>query len=238
MQRTHLRNKLTLCGFQIIFLLALLVAADLKAQFTWDANLPHYDEKKMHYGFTIGFNSTRYRAKVSEVFFGDSLKEIRTTGKGGFSLGFVSNFRLGNYYDLRLLPTVAFYERGVTYVFKSGTSKLQASEAVFIEFPLLFKYKSMRRKNHRMYVLAGVKPCIEAGAKKKEKKKSELRTNNIDFAVDYGLGIDLYFKYFKFSPELRFSHGFVNMLYKDPNIYSQSLLKLTTHTVSLYLHFQ
>ncbi|MCU0430466.1 MAG: PorT family protein [Cytophagaceae bacterium] len=237
MQRINFWRKLPLRGLQIA-LIVFLTSSDAFGQYTWDVNLPHYDERKMHYGFTLGLNSTRYRAKLSDVYFSDSLKQVKTLGNGGFSLGFIGNFRLGEFYDLRTLITVSFYQRQVNYVFQSNRSNLQAAEAVFIEFPILFKYKSMRRKNHRMYVLGGLKPGIEAGAKKREKKNSELRTNNLDLCLDYGLGIDLYFKYFKFSPELRFSHGFINLLNKDPNLYSESLLKLTTHTVSLYLHFQ
>ena len=86
--------------------------------------------------------------------------------------------------------------------------------------------------------MGGLKACFEAGAKKKEKKKSELRTNAFDVTVDYGIGLDLYFQFFKFAPEIRFSHGLVNLLSKDPNIYSESLLKLTTHTITLYLYFE
>jgi hypothetical protein len=146
--------------------------------------------------------------------------------------------RLSKYFDFRLLPGVAFYTRAVQYEFAKGSSSNQTAENVFIEAPLLLKYKSQRRNNHRLYVVGGFKPCIEAGAKKREKKKNELRYNSFDLTVDYGVGIDFYFQFFKFAPELRFSHGLTNLLSKDPNIYSESLLKLTTHTITLYLFFE
>ena len=87
-------------------------------------------------------------------------------------------------------------------------------------------------------MVGGVKPGIETGAKKKEKPNTDLRLNSFDFAVDYGVGLDIYYPLFKFSPEIRISHGLYNMLIHDPNAYSQSLLKLTTHTITLYLHFE
>jgi hypothetical protein len=163
---------------------------------------------------------------------------MRSKPQGGFNLGFVVNARLGKYFDLRLLPGVAFYTRAVQYKFANGFYSNQTAESVFIETPLLLKYKSQRRKNHRLYMVGGVKPGIEAGAKKKEKKKTELRTENIDFCIEYGFGIDLYFQFFKFAPEIRFSHGINNLLNNDPNLYSNSLSKLTTHTVTLYLFFE
>ena len=206
--------------------------------FEWDHNLPHYDDRRLHYGFTLGLNSTRFRAVHAQPYFSDTINTIRSSPQGGFNLGFVTNLRLSKYFDARLLPGVAFYTRAVQYQFQNESSATQSTESVFIETPLLIKYKSQRRKNHRLYMVGGLKTCFEAGAKKKEKKKSELRTQNFDLTVEYGFGIDLYFKFFKFAPELRFSHGLTNLLVNDPNIYSNSLSKLTTHTISLYFFFE
>ena len=89
-----------------------------------------------------------------------------------------------------------------------------------------------------MYVVGGLKGGIEAGAKKKDKKETELRTQNKDLAIDIGVGFDIYYPLFKFSPEIRFSQGIPNMVVHDPNPYARSVNKMTTHTVSLYLHFE
>jgi hypothetical protein len=202
-------------------------------------NLPNYDDKQFHYGFTIGLNSARYRLVHSSVFLGtDTLISAVSRRSPGFSLGFIVSYRLGEFFDLRLLPTVAFYERKVEYEFKGRGLVDQISENTFIEFPLMLKYKSQRRKNFRMYLVSGIKPSIEAGSKKKDKKPTELRTKNFDFAIDYGFGLDIYYPLFKFSPELRISHGLINMLVDDPNQYAMPINSLMTHTVTLYLHFE
>ncbi len=207
-------------------------------KFEWDSNIPHYDDRFLHYGFTLGLNGTRFRPMASDLLFTDSITSVRSRPAGGFDLGFVMNMRLSRYFDFRLLPGVAFYTRAVQYNFKNGFKSNQSAESVFIETPMLLKYKSQRRRNHRLYMVGGIKPCIEAGAKKNEKTKAELRTRNFDVNIEYGFGVDLYFQFFKFAPELRFSHGLSNLLINDPNVYSQSLLKLTTHTVSLYFFFE
>jgi hypothetical protein len=202
-------------------------------------NLPNYDNRKFHYGFTLGLNSSTYHVTQSSLFLGtDTILSVLPSRGGGFSLGFVVSARLGDYFDLRLLPTVSFYERKMTYDFKGRGNVPILLDNTFIEFPLLVKYKSQRRKNLRLYVVGGVKPGIEAGSKKKDKKESELRTNNLDFAIDYGFGFDIYYPLFKFSPEIRISHGLVNMLNADPNEYARSANVFLTHTVSLYLHFE
>lgn len=249
MQRIDVGHKLNIHGYKIIltflFVTAFTGAAyaqnevQMYGKYAGSKNLPYYDDKIFHFGFTIGLNTTRLVPKLSNQYFSnDTISSVQSQNNPGFSLGFIVNYRLADYWDLRLLPTVAFYERDVTYTTKYTGSIVQANESAFIELPLMLKYKSQRRKNSRMYMVGGVKPGIETGAKKKDKPNSDLRLNNIDFAVDYGVGLDIYYPLFKFSPEIRISHGFANMLINDPNAYAQSLLKLTTHTVTLYLHFE
>lgn len=200
-------------------------------------HLPNYDDKTLHYGFSLGINNTGYKIRQSQSYLTDSITGIETLRSFGFSLGFIVNLRLHDHFDLRLLPTVAFYDRSLDYNFANST-KLQTLESSMMEFPLLLKYKSQRRRNSRMYLVGGFKASIEAGSKKRERKNTELRTNNMDFSFDWGFGFDFYFQLFKFSPEVRFSHGIANILSNDPNIYSQSLNRISTHTITIYLHFE
>ncbi|HEX8546323.1 MAG TPA: porin family protein [Cytophagaceae bacterium] len=247
MYQTNFWNKFFIHREKIVILLFLVFAGTVNAQDHLygkdnnriDKNLPEYDNKRLHYGFTIGLNATRFRPVQSEYYFTetDTVAKIEGVRTPGFSLGFILNLKLADFVDLRLLPTVAFYQRDVNFTFQEGKKSTQTTESTFIEFPLLLKYKSQRRGNLRVYVLGGIKAGIEAGAKKKEKKETELRTNNKDFAIDYGVGFDIYYPLFKFSPEIRVSHGLANMLNRDPNIFSQSLKSLNSHTITLYLHF-
>lgn len=205
-----------------------------------DKNLPYYDDKLLHYGFTLGLNSTRFLMKQSDKFVDpkDSIRSMSTPRNTGFSLGFILNVKMGAYFDVRLLPTFSFYQRDVVFNYAQKSPSVQTTESTFIEVPLLVKYKSQRHGNTRMYVVAGLKPGIEAGAKKKEKKDTDLRTSNKDLSIDYGFGFDIYYPLFKFSPEIRFSHGLLNMLNKDDNEFSLNLNRLSTHTITLYLHFE
>lgn len=236
MLNLHWNKRLTAFFTFII----LLLAESAQAQFSSTDNLPNYDDKQMHYGFTIGLNATRFKYTLSDYYLAsDSFQSITAKRVPGFSLGFVVSYRLNDFFDLRLLPTVAFYERDLIFKgMKSGLETPEVTESTFIELPLVVKYKSQRRRNLRMYMVGGIKPGIEVGAKKKDKRASELRTQNFDFSIDYGFGFDIYYPLFKFSPEIRFSHGILNMLNNDPNAYSQSLNMLLTHTVSLYFHFE
>ncbi len=251
MQKINLWRQLALHLQKIILFITLLTCSGLAAyaqdasfkdrESKWSSNnLPYYDDRRLHYGFTLALNNTRFRPTPSNYYLSsnDSVVSITGTRNTGFSLGFILNLKLADFFDLRLLPTVAFYQRDMNYLFKNKFASVQSTESTFIEIPLVVKYKSQRRGNFRMYMVGGLKAAVEAGAKKKEKKDTELRSNNFDLCVDYGFGVDIYYPLFKFSPEIRFSHGVLNMLQRDNNIYSQSLDRLSTHTVSLFLHFE
>ena len=158
----------------------------------------------------------------------------------GFTTGFIFNFRLFGLLDARLLPSVSFYQRSVVFRYQndSTTRELSQSTFSFMELPILLKFKSVRRNNTRMYIIGGIKPAVEVGSKKKEIQPDRLRATSFDFNVEYGLGFDFYYPLFKFSPEIRFSHGFSNLRNADPNPYARSISKMYTHTVTLYFNFE
>lgn len=246
MQAPYIWNKFNLYGSKIIFLLTfLLVVQTVHAQRIRyvRTNNPNYDRRKLSYGFLIGLHSSTYQIKYADKFVThsfDTVYAVTPLWSGGFSLGFIVNYRLAEFLDLRLTPDVAFYENRVRY---SYTNKLpsndQLAETVMVEFPLLLKYKSERRGNIRMYMIGGVKPSIEASGKKDiENSKIGLEVKGSNVSLEAGFGFDLYFPLFKFSPELRFSKGMANILSNTTNVYGQPLSRINTNTVTLYLLFQ
>lgn len=203
-------------------------------------NLPHFDDKRMHFGFYLAGNFATYRVKRSQFMADhpDSVKSVNPIGTPGFTLGFIFNLKLADYVDLRFVPGVAFYERAVQYQFGSGSKIRQSLESTMVEFPLLLKFKSERRGNHRMYLLLGGKYSMASGLRRKDKKPDDLRVVNNDFSIEYGFGFDIFYEYFKLSPEIRFSHGITQGLVTDPNKYAMPLQSMRTHTVTISFHFQ
>jgi hypothetical protein len=248
---THLWNKLYLHRKQIsAFLLFLcLGCGEAIAQKTvFQHNLPHHDAKRVHYGLYLGIHGARYRIQHS-----DSLVNRMAAGSPtrvnpkffpGFGGGLVLNVRANDYMDVRFVPGVGFYSRIVEFqdVLQPGqTEPLTVEQEVgslFVELPLLLKYKSMRRGNTRMYFVGGVKPGFDLTSKRKNAEDGGLRARERDLTIEYGMGLDIYYPFFKFSPELRFSHGLLNMKIPDGNIYSNSLRRMSTHTITLYLFFE
>ncbi|HYG19068.1 MAG TPA: porin family protein [Ohtaekwangia sp.] len=206
-------------------------------------NNPNYDDKKLTYGFLIGLHTSAYQIKYSDSMVVtpkfDTLHSVNPSWSSGFSLGFIVNYRLTDFLDIRLTPKVAFYEHRLTYLFTDDTPrKEELVETTMVEFPVLLKYKSERRGNIRMYMIGGVKPAIEASGKNEEDESGNLGIRGSNLSLEAGFGFDLYYPLFKFSPEIRFSRGITNLLGDRTNAYGTPLQRINTNTITVYLLFQ
>ncbi|MEM9895511.1 MAG: porin family protein [Bacteroidota bacterium] len=244
MQTSYAGNKLHLHWRKIAICLLLLSALfqPSRAQNNPSDNLIYYDDQWIHYGFLIGLHSSKYVTKYSDFFttgLRDSVHSIIPGNLGGFKLGFLANVKLTQYLDFRGSITVGFYEHDLTYRFTDGTDLRALKDATMIELPMLLKYKSARRGNLAMYLLAGINPSIEAAGRGDEGDQLEtLELDNWDMSIDVGVGLDIYYPFFKFSPEIRYSYGLRNMLTDDPNDFSLGLSRLTRQNLGLFITFE
>ena len=58
------------------------------------------------------------------------------------------------------------------------------------------------------------------------------------FSYDMGVGLDVYFEFFKFSPEIKLSNGLGNQLVPDGFIYAGSLERVSPKLIQFSLIFQ
>ncbi|MDQ3393067.1 MAG: PorT family protein [Bacteroidota bacterium] len=210
------------------------------AQNSSPINLPDSDDKWLHFGYVIGGHLSSYKIRYSQEFIGplqDTVQSIQALNKPGFSMGILLNFRIAKYADLMLQPKFGLYEHELVYTYTAGREDhKQLVESSIVDFPVLLKYKSVRRGNIRMFMIGGVNPSLRVNGKKDDTEE-KLQVNNTNLAVEYGFGADLYYPLFKLSPEIRFSHGLINLLSPEKNIYSKGLQSLTAHSVTIYLIF-
>jgi hypothetical protein len=241
MQAANIWNQYNLHCAKVILLIIVLSVGKLQAQaLRGRTNNPGYDERKFSYGFLIGLHRTAYQIKYSDEFVSDlvDLHSVEADWRSGFSLGFIVNYRAAEFLDLRVTPTVAFYEHLLRYRFTDRTIKDELVETTMVELPLLLKYKSARRDNIRAYMIGGVKPAIEASGKKVEDNQKGLDVKGFDLSLEAGIGLDLYFPLFKFSPEIRFSRGIMDILDNRENEFGKPLKYVNTNTITLILLFQ
>lgn len=214
-------------------------------------NLRLHDNKRLHFGFTVGINTSDFYIRNSDTFFDTSIirtvYSIENKQQPGFHLGPLSNLRLAEYLDFRFLINLTFIQRDLEYVLKETNSldetyfithTMQLS-STFIEFPMLFKYKSDRINNYRFYLIGGIKPVLDLASKKKipAELMPMISLAQPDVYGEIGLGLDLYFPYFKFSPELKMGIGINNMAVDDGTEYSRAMKYLKSKVFMLSFHF-
>ena len=171
------------CTFIVI---VLLYSSHLSAQKRRPQNDPGYEYKAIHFGFTVGvnfmdfgFDRFKYDDPVNNQL--DFLFPDVTTYVPGFHVSIISDIRLGDFFSLRVLPTVAFGSRRLTYYDRlnniSNYSDENPSaadqwdiESTYIELPILLKVKSDRLNNHMPYFIAGLNVKFDMAA--------EIGTNN------------------------------------------------------------
>jgi hypothetical protein len=166
----------------------------------------------------------------------------------GFTVGIVSNLRLGNYFDLRFIPSLSFGERYIDYrfmKFRDGERTLVDQRknipSTFIELPLHIKYKSKRLNNFRAYVLGGVNTRIDLASQAKKRKDAglvQVKLSRGDIYGELGVGFDFYFEWFKFGTEVKMSYGFLDILKHENNIYTEGIEKLSSKIFQITFTFE
>jgi hypothetical protein len=211
------------------------------SQKSMEKNLPNYDDRWIHYGFLMAGHRSQFQIKYSRNFIRDQLDSIHSIlppARLGFDLGFIVNFRLGQFFDFRVTPKVGFYEYMVEYNLINGSKINQLVESTVVDIPLLFKYKSLRWNNTRIYLIGGIMPGIQASGNKDDEEERKLQTSDFNLSAELGFGFDFYFPLFKFSPEIRFSRGLLNILREDRFGYSEGIESLRTNVFTFYLLFE
>lgn len=207
-------------------------------------NLARYDFKKIHFGFSLGINALNFNINKNDNFLdNDSLLSMLSQDQNGFNLGIVSNLRLGKYTDLRFIPTLVFGERILNYQFtvqNNESLKTKRIESTLIDFPISLKYKSERYNNFRTYVMCGVKYSLDIASQSTidDEGQELVKLNNHDIMIEGGFGIDFYLQYFKFSPQIKISHGIINILSRDKTVYTQTINNLKTSGWMLSFTFE
>ena len=223
-------------------------------------NRPYVDDKLFHFGFQLGMNFATFGITDSELeLTPDPMhpdqKEVYHARVSsilpGFHVGFVSDLRLCKYLNLRFCPGMQFTSRTISYKTESG-HPVQGSPgngsktdvlAMPVYLPLYLKWSAEREGNYRPYVIAGGGASFNVS---RDREKPVLM-NLMDYFCEIGFGVDLYFQWFKFCPEITYRIGFANQLAsKDGRMelpaqdffYTDAISRMTSHCICLTFNFE
>ena len=200
-----------------------------------EGNLPYVDEKLIHFGFSLGINAMDFSVTPPEAARVSSLSP-------GFSVGIISDLRLNRYLNLRFTPTLHFGDRQLSF---ADSLKSVTISSIPITLPVYLKYSAERKDNYRPYVLVGGGVSYDLGTNSSSDNPVLLKP--LDFFVDFGVGCDIYFSFFKLSPLLKYSIGFNPMLVPGSQRaglsqanqkYSNVLTNLKSRMLTLVFNFE
>lgn len=237
-QGFNFRYLLALYSLQIIILLA-----GQKAQ-AQGINLPQYDLRRLHFGFTVNGTYNSFQVNPSREFLAmDTLKNVRLQPFLGFSLGAIVDFKVNKHLNIRFLgPNIAFAQRNLFYDFSDNTKNRRAEiESTYLNFPINIKLRSERHRNVRFYVIGGALYSHDLSSNISAPRSLNdpvVAVKPNTFSYEVGAGIDLYFPYFKLSPEIKFTQSFGNVLVPDEFVYTRSLSSLYSRILTLSFHFE
>ncbi len=248
----------------ILILLLTLPAFAQKAKVN---HLTTFDDKLIHFGFTLGWSTLDFAAShynpigtnpafeddfqgwlsgEKRVEAGDFVRADAARLIPGFTVGIISSLRLSNDLDLRFLPGISFGERLLYYNIpvydteRINPQPFYSIKSTFLDFPLLIKYKARRINNDRPFIIFG-------GAYREDisrtGKDDLVRLKNGGFYAEIGGGWDHYFTFFRFSVEAKFSFGLDNILSGPPTenqrrFYSYAIKELRSEIFTLSFHFE
>jgi hypothetical protein len=232
-----------------ISLLILLTTVALTAQKAKPKNDSNYDERLLHFGFSMGLNTMDFMVKMYEE---SGLQAELVSLKPGINIQIVTDYRPSTYLDVRFLPGVSFGQRNINF-YQDGVQwgETQILESSFLEFPVLLKAKGMRMNNARPYLIGGLNFRYDLAGKKEydPDRPVYLRLRRADLYYEAGAGIDFYLPYFKLTIEAKMSNGLRDVLvhdhaaspddpYPDQPEYMNAIQTLRSQMWVLSFHFE
>lgn len=199
--------------------------------------LEQHDKRKLHLGITFAASRDNININYSNLFLSsDSVQGIQIGYSGAVTASTLVNYIFENkFIGLKFAPgfSLRFWQADIT--FQSGKTRRIDFNNSQINIPLWFKYRSIRRKNHNLYILLGLNYSTVVGKLKKFRgftlRRSMLR-------ISYGVGLSIYTRYTRFAPEIRFSHTLFNIASPNPDSFiANQVRSLVVHSVGLYFNF-
>lgn len=206
--------------------------------------MPNYwSKKKIRFGFTLGLTSNDFKIRMSENFLNiDTLQSVDIKRFPGFILGGIVDYKMSKHLNLRLLPSLALGQRNVIYNFTKAENNREVKiESVYLEVPLLLKYRTRRFGNYGFYVVAGGKYSYDLASNidaNRSLADPVVAVVPHSFSYEIGFGFDIYFPYFKFSPEIKVTNSINNVLVKDGFVYTEAFDGFWSRIINFSFHFE
>lgn len=234
-------------GYTLAIVSILLYVSTVSGQTSKVKNLQRFDNKTIHFGFSLGLNSGSFalhRKPYNQ--FTDTLASIDVISQSGFNIGVVSDLHLRRNFNLRFVPTLVFGQRNLDFKFIGQDGKVnlvaRTVESTYWDFPLLFKYRSERLNNFAAYVIFGGKYTVDLASNEdvlnSEIPESIIKLKRNTTSAEVGFGTDFFLPYFKFAIEVKMSYTLDDALIHDNTELSTPIERISPKMFILSLLFE
>jgi len=226
----------------IVLLLLFTVISGANAQYR-ELNRPNHDDWPYYFGMTLAYNSSYLAATKSPAFLkNDSIMSVEAGASGGIALGLLATVRINQFFEFRANPQLILGgSRYFTYITNYPLREEQKMlPTTIVSFPFHFKFNSDRIDNFRTYLLGGMKFDIDLASNSAARNAEDMiKLKKYDYALDLGIGFNIYLPFVTLSPELKYSYGLSNIHSRDPSLkYSNVLDKIQTRMFTVSLHLE
>ena len=214
------------------------------------------DQNDLSFGFSFAYVTSYFKiaknANWRDPYFDPGVNQYITSPLNsiiskplpGFAIGFITRYRITDHLEARANPALVFADRDLSYAYTTPSENVdKQTQTTTVDFPLELKLKSDRINNFRAYILGGIKYSEAVG-------KGNASTSDLDpldrtvrnaggfGSYEAGLGCDIYFEFFKLSPQIKISNSLGNVMVQDNTPFSAPINKLSLHTVTFSLIFE
>ncbi len=184
-------------------------------------------DKKLEFGFNLGVNRTNIRLDNSEFYYGGEKND-----KFGFDLGVLMSYKPVKWLAVLPQAELSFNFANLQYNWtdSNGTPIAATRDELY---PVSLGLKThfhliLDRPKISPYIIAG--PSMRFDLENEDDMATTSFKSPTNIALDFGVGFDSKLKHFKFSPEIVYSYGLINV--------NPLLDKTRYHKLSLVLNFK
>lgn len=226
-----------------LLMVVFLNSYQAEAQYKKLRNQPKYDRKKLHFGFTLGINYMDFHIRTKDLVDYPEVFRVYSTVNSGFNIGIVSDLAFNENLNFRFIPAFATTNRVLNFEIEDSLTGRRAFvireiESAFIELPVEFKFKSDRINNYRFYLIGGVKYALDLASNENVRDPEIFKIKSRDFGYELGFGLDIYFEFFKMSPQVKATFGQTNLNVDDGTLYSEIIERLETRSLLFQVTFE
>jgi len=211
------------------------------------SNLAKFDYRKYHFGFALSGNQSSFFINYKPDFsFQDSLLSITNVPQAGFNLHILASYNPLPNVNIRFLPGLSFQDRSLQYQFLRAHNKIETQtkpiSSVWLEFPVLFKFRTNRTGNFAAYGLLGGKYARDMQSQKNvsnnQSSQIVVKLKSNDYCVEAGGGFDFFLPFFKFAVEFKTSIGLPDLLIHEDTKYALPIDKLRSRAFVVSITFE